>query len=104
MNDWFNAGQIANFPESECVFLEGTPLGDLIVIQQKGVFHALRGICSHEYYELDGVPVQDGQITCPLHLSAFDITTGEALNPPAEESLAVFQVKVEKNHVLIKSK
>ncbi len=104
MIDWFKAGKLSDFPENECVFINKTPLGEVIIIQQREKFHALRGICSHEYFELDGVPVQEGQITCPLHLSVFDLTTGEPLNPPAEDLLTVFKVKIEDNQVWIKDK
>ena len=103
MSDWFKAGKLSDYPENKCVFLEDTPFGEVIIIQQSGTFHALGEICSHEYFELDDVPVQDGQITCPLHLSAFDLATGEALNPPAEEALPVFDVKVEDESVWIKA-
>ena len=34
-------------------------------------------------------------MTCPLHLSRFDLTTGVPLDPPAEEPLAVYPVSVD---------
>ena len=34
-------------------------------------------------------------VTCPLHLSRFDLTTGVPLDPPAEEPLAVYPVSVD---------
>ena len=104
MSEWFKVGKPDDFPESQCVYLDETPLGEVVIIQQNGNFHALRGICSHEYFEFDDVPVQEGQLTCPLHFSAFDITTGEALNPPAEDPLEVFDIKIQDNYIWIKSK
>ncbi|MBI2763586.1 MAG: SufD family Fe-S cluster assembly protein [Chloroflexi bacterium] len=47
----------------------------------------------------DGVPV--GTITCALHLSRFDLADGEALDPPAELPLAVYDVIIENGRVLI---
>lgn len=102
MTEWFKAGLKSNFPENESIILEDTPFGEVIIIQQKGIFHALNGICSHEYFELGGCPVQEGQITCPLHLSAFDLSTGKSLNPPAEDPLTVFNVKIDNEIVWIK--
>ena len=49
----------------------------------------MQGICSHEYFELDKGFLTGDSLTCALHLSRFDLETGEALDPPAELPLAV---------------
>ena len=54
----------------------------------------------HEYCELDRgflspAGVTAPTITCPLHLSRFDLGTGEALDPPAEAPLGVHRVSVD---------
>ena len=41
------------------------------------------------------------EIECPLHGSAFNLTTGEALTPPASESIRVFQVRIDGSDVLV---
>ncbi|MHA2363451.1 MAG: Rieske (2Fe-2S) protein [Candidatus Hodarchaeales archaeon] len=102
--DWVLLGKLSNFPENECVFLEETPLGAVIVIQHQGRYNVLSGICSHEDYELDDAPLNGNKIMCPLHFSQFDILTGEPLDPPAEEPLEVFDVKVLKEQLWIRNK
>ena len=79
------------------VQVDGT---DILIVHRDGL-HALQGICSHEYFELDKGFLTAGTLTCALHLSRFDITDGEPLDPPAEEPLAIYQVEVEDGRVLI---
>lgn len=73
----------------------------VLVTNLDGVFHATQGICSHQYFELDKGFLTDGSITCALHLSRFDLDTGDALDPPAELPLAVYPVVVEDGRVII---
>ena len=60
-----------------------------------------RAICSHEYFELDKGFLTAGTLTCALHLSRFDLDSGEPLDPPAELPLAVYPVVVEDGRILI---
>jgi 3-phenylpropionate/trans-cinnamate dioxygenase ferredoxin subunit len=73
----------------------------VLVINQEGEFTALQGICSHEYFELDKGFLTAGTITCALHLSRFDLDSGEPLDPPADQPLAVYPVVIEDGRVLI---
>jgi 3-phenylpropionate/trans-cinnamate dioxygenase ferredoxin component len=84
----------------------------VVVVHANGAIRAFQGICTHEYFELDkgfltggGSAGLDGRpsgtLTCALHLSRFDLATGEALDPPAELPLAVYDVVVVDGRVLI---
>lgn len=84
----------------------------VIVVHANGAVRAFQGTCTHEYFELDrgfltggGSPGSDGRaagtLTCALHLSRFDLATGEALDPPAELPLAAYPVVVEGGRILI---
>ena len=73
----------------------------VLVVNLDGRFHATQGVCSHQYFELDKGFLTGDSITCALHLSRFDLESGEALDPPAELPLAVYPVLVEGGHVLI---
>jgi len=73
----------------------------VLVTNLAGTFHATQGICTHEYFELDGGFLTGDSITCALHLSRFDLETGDALDPPAELPLVVYPVVVEEGRVLI---
>lgn len=91
-------------------FVDGTD--QVIVVHTGGEIRAYQGICTHEYFELDkgfltggggigpnGQPA--GTLTCALHLSRFDLASGEALDPPAELPLAAYPVVVEDGRIRI---
>jgi 3-phenylpropionate/trans-cinnamate dioxygenase ferredoxin subunit len=73
----------------------------LLVVNLAGDYHAVQGICSHEYFELDKGFLTDGSLTCALHLSRFDLESGEALDPPADEPLAVYPISVVDGRLLV---
>jgi 3-phenylpropionate/trans-cinnamate dioxygenase ferredoxin component len=80
-------------------YVDGTD--QVLVVHVNGEFLATQGICSHEYFELDKGFLTAGTLTCALHLSRFDLASGEALDPPAELPLAVYPVVIEDGRVLI---
>lgn len=80
-------------------YVDGTD--QVLVVNTGGEFRAMQGICTHEYFELDKGFLTGGSITCALHLSRFDLASGEPLDPPAELPLAMYPVVVEHGRVLI---
>jgi len=85
--------------EMKIVVVDGTD--QVLVIRQNGEFTATQGICSHEYFELDKGFLTAGTLTCALHLSRFDLTSGEPIDPPAELPLEIYPVVIEDGRVLI---
>jgi 3-phenylpropionate/trans-cinnamate dioxygenase ferredoxin subunit len=73
----------------------------VLVIHVNGEFQALQGTCSHEYFELDQGFLTAGTLTCALHLSRFDLASGEPLDPPADEPLAVYPVVIEDGRIVV---
>ena len=80
-------------------WVDGTD--QVLVVNAEGAIRAFQGICSHEYFELDKGFLTAGSITCALHLSRFDLATGDALDPPAELPLMMYEVIVEDGRILI---
>lgn len=80
-------------------FVDGTD--QVLVVNSNGHIYAVQGICSHEYFELDKGFLTAGTLTCALHLSRFDLQTGEPLDPPAELPLAAYPVAIEDGRILI---
>jgi 3-phenylpropionate/trans-cinnamate dioxygenase ferredoxin subunit len=74
---------------------------DILLVNHDGTVRAMQGICSHEYFELDQGFLTGDSLTCALHLSRFDLATGEALDPPAELPLAMYTTSVEAGRIVL---
>ena len=73
----------------------------MMIVNVEGKLYALDRICTHETADLSKGFLTDSEVTCPLHLSRFDITTGTVQNTPATEPLRIYRLKVEKNNVYV---
>jgi 3-phenylpropionate/trans-cinnamate dioxygenase ferredoxin subunit len=85
--------------EMKMIVVDGTD--QVLVINQGGDFTATQGVCSHEYFELDKGFLTAGTLTCALHLSRFDLKTGEPIDPPAELPLEIYPVVIDNGRVVI---
>ena len=91
----------ADLPDGEMRMVWVDQTDPVLVVHSNGEFTALQGTCSHEYFELDRGFLTAGTLTCALHLSRFDLSDGEPLDPPAELPLAVYAVEVVDGRVTI---
>jgi nitrite reductase/ring-hydroxylating ferredoxin subunit len=67
----------------------------------EGEVHAVSGVCTHEDYDLSEGFILDGVVVCTLHLSQFDLKTGEVYNPPATVPLRVLNVKIQEDAIFV---
>jgi NADPH-dependent 2,4-dienoyl-CoA reductase/sulfur reductase-like enzyme/nitrite reductase/ring-hydroxylating ferredoxin subunit len=73
----------------------------ILLTRLDGTFFAIGGECSHY-----GGPLAEGvlsglHVTCPWHQARFHIKTGELASPPALDSMASFETRVEKDKVIV---
>jgi 3-phenylpropionate/trans-cinnamate dioxygenase ferredoxin subunit len=75
----------------------------LIIAKIKGKLYATGGICTHAYAELSNgfLNEEEKTVTCPLHLSAFDLQSGIPRNASAEIPLKTYQVKEEADGIYV---
>ena len=73
----------------------------ILLVNVEGNIHACDDICSHAYASLSEGDLNGDEVECPLHGSAFNVVTGEALTPPAEDSIRVFEVRIDGQDVLV---
>ena len=66
-----------------------------------GEVSAVSGTCTHEEKDLGLGFVLEERVVCPLHLSQFDLRTGDVMNPPATVPLRCFNVKIEGNTIFV---
>ncbi len=53
----------------------------ILLVNDRGVFYALHGLCAHQKLPLVGGQVWQGVLDCPWHHFQYDIRTGENLYP-----------------------
>ncbi len=75
--------------------------GDMVAVfrLRDGSVRALSAVCPHK-----GGPLADGQIdlekvVCPLHLNAWDLTTGCSLS--GQPGLTVYPVRIDNDEILL---
>lgn len=66
-----------------------------------GEVYAVDGICTHEESMLSRGFIIEERVVCQLHLSQFDLRTGEVYNPPATEPLKLYNVKIEEGSIFV---
>lgn len=96
-----DCGPLADLPDGtmQMAWVDGTE--PVLLVNVGGAVRAVQGICSHEYFELDRGFLTAGTLTCALHLSRFDLVSGDPLDPPADEPLAVYPVTIEDGRVIV---
>ena len=76
--------------------------GERIVLANvDGQYYAFGDECPHAGASLSGGYLEGETIECPLHGAAFDIKTGSVEQPPADEGVPSYAVKVEGTDILI---
>ena len=100
MTGFHEAMKESELPEGSMATVDVAGL-HLLLARIGGEVHALSGTCTHEETDLGlGFLIED-RVTCPLHLSSFDLKTGAVLNPPATEPLQTFNVKIEDGTIFV---
>jgi 3-phenylpropionate/trans-cinnamate dioxygenase ferredoxin subunit len=73
----------------------------ILLAKVGGKVSALSGTCTHEDADLGLGFVIEDRVVCPLHLSQFDLRTGQILNPPATAPLRSFNIKIEGGTIFV---
>ncbi len=66
----------------------------MLICHSAGAFFVIENRCSHAEEPLDCGRVRNGWIACPVHGARFDLATGAAINPPAQNPITSFPVRV----------
>ena len=100
-DEWHKVAKKSDIAEGEVL---GATIGDkqVAVYLIGGEMLATDNICTHAYACLSDGYLEDGIIECPLHAGRFEVKTGKALGAPVTENIAVYQVKLEGDDILVK--
>jgi 3-phenylpropionate/trans-cinnamate dioxygenase ferredoxin subunit len=101
MSDWVRVAAKGDVAEGACLGVRVGQREVAIYHMPGGEFRSTENVCSHEYALLTEGWMENGCIECPLHAAQFDIRTGKAMSAPADESIAVYPVKLEGEDVMV---
>ena len=73
----------------------------ILLANRGGRMWATDLICTHAEADLSEGFLSEEGVRCPLHLSVFGLEDGRPRNPPAEEPLRVYNVKIDRGGVYV---
>ncbi|OPL17540.1 MAG: hypothetical protein AVO38_00735 [delta proteobacterium ML8_D] len=81
---------------------------EILIVNYRGNYYAVGKKCTHRGGDLSRGRLDGKIVTCPLHGSKFDVTTGKSISGPKigpikfkTEDLPVYKVKVEGNSISV---
>ena len=96
--EYIAVAPVDELPDGQRIYLE---IGDLylIVFNIADNYFAIADLCSHDEEPLDESQLDGHAVICPRHGARFDVRTGQALTPPAVESIPAYPVRVLKGNI-----
>ena len=83
---------------------------EILIVNVNGNYYAIANRCTHKNGDLSKGSLDGNIVTCPLHSSRFDVTTGKAISGPKiaffrakTNDAPSFEVKVEGNGLMLKT-
>ncbi|MEN3035667.1 MAG: non-heme iron oxygenase ferredoxin subunit [Candidatus Methanosuratincola sp.] len=81
---------------------------EILVANINGNFYAINNRCSHRKGDLSKGTISGTTVTCPVHGSKFDLTSGKAISGPKlgpiklkTSDLNSYKVKVEEGSIMV---
>jgi 3-phenylpropionate/trans-cinnamate dioxygenase ferredoxin subunit len=89
-----DVGRVSEVPPGQTKRVSPERGEHILVCNVDGAIYAIRDACSHDggmlgFGDLEGVLIE-----CPRHGAKFDVTTGEAITPPAVTPVHVYPVRI----------
>ena len=66
----------------------------VLICNSNDKLYAVSNRCSHADEKLEGGRMFKSWVACPLHGARFELATGKAMNLPATQPIAIFEVRV----------
>jgi 3-phenylpropionate/trans-cinnamate dioxygenase ferredoxin subunit len=95
VGEWVAVARVTDIPPGHAarVEIEEVPIA---IFNVAGELHCIDDTCTHQEASLSegDLDLERCAIECPLHGSAFDLRTGDAITLPAVEPVRVHRVEV----------
>ncbi len=101
LSEWVNVCNTSQLKKGEMLDFDYKEK-KILVANINGKIYATDRICTHADADLSTGILNEEGVTCPLHLSTFNLETGIPQNLPAEKPLKTYNVKIEQNEIYVK--
>ncbi len=93
MSSFVRVARLSEIPEDSgrCVDVAGKRVA---LFNLGGTIFAIDDTCTHADASLCEGSISGGEVICPLHMATFDIRTGRATGPPADQDVATHRVRI----------
>jgi 3-phenylpropionate/trans-cinnamate dioxygenase ferredoxin subunit len=100
MPEWVTVAKTEDVPEGQ---LLGVAVDEVqvLVANLEGRYLVVGDVCPHAGCLLSEGWIEGGAVECPCHGSMFDLDSGEVVQPPAKEPVAIYQVRVDGDEILV---
>ena len=100
MDDFVKVAKRSDLPEGEMTLVEVG--GERILLSNvDGDFYAIGEVCTHAEGPLSEGYIEGEEVECPWHSSRFNLKTGENTDPPADEPVIRYVVRVDGEDILV---
>ena len=98
--EYVDVGEFADLRSDRgyLVIADGNPIAVFLV---DGEVYAIDDSCPHAGASLSTGDLCDGEVICPRHGAMFDVRSGEAVGPPAEDDVRTWPVRIVDGHIEI---
>lgn len=84
--------------QAKLVEVNGT---EIALFNIQGAFHAIDNTCAHVGGPLCEGEISGSEVTCPWHGAVFEVTTGQAVGPPAMEAVNRYNLRIDGGNIEI---
>lgn len=103
MPEWTTVARVENLPAGRMIgaTVDGV---DVLVANVRSEYRSIGAECIHAgclLHEDGELDEDEGVVTCQCHGSVFDLETGEAVGPPAQDAEPVYRVRVEEDQIQV---
>ena len=74
---------------------------EILLTNLDGKYFAIGNRCTHLSCLLSDGSLKEGNVTCPCHMSIFNVKTGDVIRGPARKPEPMFETKIEGEEILV---
>jgi nitrite reductase/ring-hydroxylating ferredoxin subunit len=102
MSDFEPLARLDDLPEGALLPVTRSDGERVCLVNEGGEIFAVSDVCTHQEFPLsDGTLLPGAVLECAWHGARFDCRTGAVREPPAEEPLPRYAVRVEGDAILV---